>query len=292
MTAVILDGNAIAHQIRIEAAQKITERIRMGKAIPSLATLLVGDDPGSQVYARTKQKACTEVDINCINVIIPVNASEQEIIDHIKNLNHDHHTNAILVERPLPKGINEEKVINTIFVEKDVDGMNVKNIGRLAQKGRDPLFIPNTPAAVMQILFSHVPSIAGKHAVVLGRSNEVGIPVSLLLLRADATVTVCHSHTQDLPSLVQQADILVAAVGRPEMVKGDWIKPGAIIIDVGINRIEDTSYPGGHRIVGDVAFDEAKEIAGAITPVPGGVGPVTIAMLLKNTLYAAELSDR
>jgi methylenetetrahydrofolate dehydrogenase (NADP+)/methenyltetrahydrofolate cyclohydrolase len=292
MSAIILDGNAIAHQIRSEAAQKIKERIRIGKSIPSLATLLVGDDAGSLVYARTKQKACTEVDINCINVIIPVNASEQEIIDHIKNLNHDHHTHAILVERPLPEGINEEKVINTIFVEKDVDGMNVKNIGRLAQEGREPLFIPNTPAAVMRIISSIIPSIAGKHAVVLGRSNEVGIPVSLLLLRANATVTICHSHTQDLPAIVQQADILVAAVGRPEMVKGNWIKPGAIIIDVGINRIEDSSHSGGHRIVGDVAFDEAKEKAWAITPVPGGVGPVTIAMLLKNTLYAAELSDR
>ncbi len=292
MTAIIIDGNIIAHQLRIEAAEKIKARIRAGKPIPSLATLVVGDDPSSQVYARSKQKACTEVDINCINVIIPVNASEQEIIDHIKNLNLDHHTHAILVERPLPDGINEEKVINSVFVEKDVDGMNVKNIGMLAQKGREPLFIPNTPAAVMQILVSTVPSLVGKHAVVLGRSNEVGMPVSLLLLRADATVTICHSHTQDLPSIVKQADILVSAVGRPAMVKGDWIKPGAIIIDVGINQIEDPSHPSGHRIVGDVAFEEAKELAGAITPVPGGVGPVTIAMLLKNTLHAAELADR
>ncbi len=292
MTATILDGNLISEKIRAETNRKILERIQSGKQPPALATLIIGDDPGSHVFARNQKRACDDVDINCINLIIPTNASEQDIIDQIKNLNYDQFTDAILVERPLPEGINEEKVINAVFVEKDVDGMTYRNIGRLAQKGREPLFVPNTPAAIMYILSFAQIQIAGKQAVVLGRSNDVGIPVSLLLLRADATVTICHSRTLNLPAITKQADILVVAVGRPEMVKGDWIKPGAVVIDVGINHIDDPMKRDGRRIVGDVAFEEVKEIASAITPVPGGVGPVTIAMLLKNTIRAAELADK
>jgi methylenetetrahydrofolate dehydrogenase (NADP+)/methenyltetrahydrofolate cyclohydrolase len=291
MTATILDGNLMSQQIRTEVREKIARRLKAGKQPPALATLMVGDDPGSHVYARTQQKACMDVDINCIKMIVPLEASEVEIISHIKNLNLDHHTHAILVERPLPARYNEGRVINSIFVEKDVDGMTIKNIGRLAQKWEEPFFIPNTPAAIMQLLLSYLPKIAGKHAVVLGRSQDVGIPASLLLLKADATVTTCHSHTQDLAGIARQADILVSAVGQPEMVRGDWIKPGAVVIDVGINRIPDPTSSSGHRIVGDVAFDEAKEVAAAISPVPGGVGPVTTAMLLRNTLHAAELAD-
>ena len=199
--------------------------------------------------------------------------------------------NGILVQLPLPSGLDEEKVLNSISIEKDVDGFHPLNIGRLAQKGREPLFVPCTPAGSMYLLEKVLPKVEGKNAVVLGRSNIVGMPVALLLVRANATVKICHSRTKNLPEVVRQADILIAAVGRAEMVKKEWIKPGAIVIDVGVNRVEDPSAKRGYRLVGDVAFDEAKEVAGVITPVPGGVGPMTIAMLLKNTLRAAELAD-
>ncbi|HZW04006.1 MAG TPA: tetrahydrofolate dehydrogenase/cyclohydrolase catalytic domain-containing protein, partial [Anaerolineaceae bacterium] len=204
----------------------------------------------------------------------------------------DSKVNGILVQLPLPSGLDEERVLNAISIEKDVDGFHPLNIGRLAQKGRDPLFIPCTPAGVMVLIESVVPKLEGVNAVVLGRSNIVGMPVALLLVRANATVTICHSRTRNLVEVVRQADVLVAAVGRAEMVKGDWIKPGAVVIDVGINRVEDETKPRGYRLAGDVDFEEAKEVAGAITPVPGGVGPMTIAMLLQNTLKAAKLADR
>jgi 5,10-methylene-tetrahydrofolate dehydrogenase/methenyl tetrahydrofolate cyclohydrolase len=198
----------------------------------------------------------------------------------------------ILVQLPLPEGLDEERVLSAVRLEKDVDGFHPINIGRLAQKGRTPLFIPCTPSGVMFMLEKTLPSLEGLHAVVLGRSNIVGMPVALLLVRANATLTLCHSRSQGLREIVRQADVLVAAAGRTEMVRGDWVKPGAVVIDVGINRVEDSSRPRGYRLVGDVALDEVKEVAGAITPVPGGVGPMTIAMLLRNTLRAAELSDR
>jgi len=210
----------------------------------------------------------------------------------VKELNADPKVHGILVQLPLPTGLDEERVLNAISIEKDVDGFHPLNIGRLAQKGREPLFIPCTPAGVMYLLDKVVPSLEGVNAVVLGRSNIVGMPVALLLVRANATVTICHSRTKDLPSVVRAADVLVAAVGRAEMVRGDWVKPGAVVIDVGVNRVEDASHPKGYRLVGDVAFEEVKEVAGAITPVPRGVGPMTIAMLLRNTLRAAKLSDK
>jgi methylenetetrahydrofolate dehydrogenase (NADP+)/methenyltetrahydrofolate cyclohydrolase len=187
--------------------------------------------------------------------------------------------------------LNEEGVLSTVKLDKDVDGFHPNNIGRLAQKGRDPLFVPATPSGVMFLLEKYVPNIEGLNAVVLGRSNIVGMPVALLLVRANATMTICHSRSRDLPSITRQADILVASVGKVEMVRGDWVKPGAVVIDVGINRVDDATRPRGYRLVGDVAFDEVKEVAGAITPVPGGVGPMTIAMLLRSTLRAAKLKD-
>jgi 5,10-methylene-tetrahydrofolate dehydrogenase/methenyl tetrahydrofolate cyclohydrolase len=199
--------------------------------------------------------------------------------------------NGILVQLPLPSGFDEEKILSAISIEKDVDGFHPLNIGRLAQKGRDPLFIPCTPAGVMYMLEKELPTLEGMNAVVLGRSNIVGMPVALLLVRANATVTICHSRTKNLPEVVRSADVLVAAVGKAEMVRGDWVKPGAVVIDVGINRVEDITRPRGYRLVGDVCFEEAVEVARAITPVPGGVGPLTIAMLLKNTLRAANLLD-
>ncbi|MEN6524605.1 MAG: tetrahydrofolate dehydrogenase/cyclohydrolase catalytic domain-containing protein, partial [Anaerolineaceae bacterium] len=209
----------------------------------------------------------------------------------VANLNDDPKVNGILVQLPLPAGLDEEKVLRAIRVEKDVDGFHPINIGRLAQKGRDPLFVPCTPSGVMHLLSLYVPTLEGVNAVVLGRSNIVGMPVALLLVRANATVTICHSRSKNLPDIVRGADVLVAAVGRPEMVKADWVKPGAVVIDVGVNRVEDASKPKGYRLVGDVAYDEVKEVAGAITPVPGGVGPMTIAMLLQNTMHAAKIAE-
>jgi 5,10-methylene-tetrahydrofolate dehydrogenase/methenyl tetrahydrofolate cyclohydrolase len=252
--------------------------------------VLVGENPASQTYVKSKQKACAEVGIESFGYTLPENADQKEVESLVTTLNNDPRVNGILVQLPLPKGLIEEDVLKLISVEKDVDGFHPINIGRLAQKGRDPLFVPCTPAGVMFMLNRELPTLEGVNAVVLGRSNIVGMPVALLLVRANATVTICHSRTKDLPNVVRQADVLVAAVGRAEMVRGDWIKPGAVVIDVGINRVDDASKPRGYKLVGDVAYEEAAEVAGAITPVPGGVGPMTIAMLLKNTLHAAEIA--
>lgn len=292
MAAKILDGKAIAQEVRDNVKAAVAERVKAGKSVPGLATVLVGDNPASQVYVRSKIRACKEVGIESYGHQLPATATQEEVEDLVKQLNADPKVNGILVQLPLPAGLDEQAVLNAISIEKDVDGFHPLNIGRLAMKGRDPLFVPCTPAGVMYMLEKTFSSLEGKNAVVLGRSNIVGMPVALLLVRANATVTICHSRTRDLPSVVREADILVAAVGRPEMVKRDWVKPGAVVIDVGINRIEDASAPKGSRLVGDVAYDEVAEVAGAITPVPGGVGPMTIAMLVKSTLHAAELADQ
>jgi 5,10-methylene-tetrahydrofolate dehydrogenase/methenyl tetrahydrofolate cyclohydrolase len=210
----------------------------------------------------------------------------------VRRLNADPKVHGILVQLPLPDGLDEEKVLQAISLEKDVDGFHPINIGRLSMKGRQPLFVPCTPAGCLVMLEESGAQFKGAQAVVLGRSNIVGLPAAMLLLHRDCTVTICHSRTKDLAATCREADILIAAVGRAEMVKKDWVKPGAYVIDVGINRVEDKSKKSGYRLVGDVAFDEVKEVAGAITPVPGGVGPMTIAMLLKNTLRGAEIADR
>jgi methylenetetrahydrofolate dehydrogenase (NADP+) / methenyltetrahydrofolate cyclohydrolase len=291
VTAEILDGKAIAAQVRMDVAKAVEARVAAGKSRPGLATVLVGENPASQVYVAAKQKASAEVGIESFGFALPATASQEEVEDLVKRLNEDPRVNGILVQLPLPSGLDEERVLNAISIEKDVDGFHPLNIGRLAQKGRDPLFIPCTPSGVMHILNLCMPNLEGVNAVVLGRSNIVGMPVALLLVRANATVTICHSRTKDLASVVRSADVLVAAVGRAEMVKADWVKPGAVVIDVGVNRIEDSSRKSGTRLVGDVAYDEVKEVAGAITPVPGGVGPMTIAMLLQNTFRAAELTN-
>ncbi len=291
MTAVIIDGTAVAEQIRAKVAEDVNEWVAAGHARPGLATVLVGENPASQVYVRSKQKACAQVGIESYGHVIPADVSQSELEKLVANLNDDPKVNGILVQLPLPAGLDEEKVLRAIRVEKDVDGFHPINIGRLAQKGRDPLFVPCTPSGVMHLLSLHVPTLEGVNAVVLGRSNIVGMPVALLLVRANATVTICHSRSKNLPDIVRGADVLVAAVGRPEMVKADWVKPGAVVIDVGVNRVEDASKPKGYRLVGDVAYDEVKEVAGAITPVPGGVGPMTIAMLLQNTMHAAKIAE-
>jgi 5,10-methylene-tetrahydrofolate dehydrogenase/methenyl tetrahydrofolate cyclohydrolase len=291
MAARVIDGKLIGEQLRKEVELGVQQRVGAGKSRPGLATVLVGENPASQVYVKSKQKACVEVGIESFGFELPKEAGQEEVEKLVKQLNADPKVNGILVQLPLPSGFDEEQVLSAISIEKDVDGFHPLNIGRLAQKGRDPMFIPCTPAGVMYMLERELPSLEGANAVVLGRSNIVGMPVALLLVRANATVTICHSRSRNLADIVRSADILVAAVGRPEMVRGDWIKPGAVVIDVGINRVEDATKPRGYRLVGDVHYEEAAQVAQAITPVPGGVGPLTIAMLLRNTLRAANLTD-
>lgn len=290
MPANILDGAATAEKIRNQVAEEVARRVAEGKPAPGLATVLVGDNPASQVYVRSKHRACQQVGIQSFAYELPETASQKEVEDLVRSLNADPRVHGILVQLPLPSGLDEERVLGAISIEKDVDGFHPVNIGRLAQKGREPLFVPCTPAGCMVLLQSVLPDLNGVNAVVLGRSNIVGMPVALLLVRANATVTICHSRTRNLPEVCRNADVLVAAVGKPEMVRGDWVKPDAVVIDVGINRIEDPTRPRGYRLVGDVAFDEVSQVAGWITPVPGGVGPMTIAMLLQNTLRAARLA--
>ncbi len=290
MTAKIIDGKAVAARIRAEVATKVEAMEAEHGFRPGLATVLVGEDPASQTYVRMKHKACEECGIVSFGHELPADASQDEVEGLVRELNANPQVHGILVQLPLPKHLNEEAVLNAISIEKDVDGFHPLNIGRLSMKGREPLFIPCTPYGVIVLLEEAGVTFEGANAVVLGRSNIVGMPAAMLLVHRNATVTICHSRTKDLPALCRQADILVAAVGRAEMVRGDWIKPGAVVIDVGTNQKEDPSAKRGYRLVGDVAFDEAVEVAGAITPVPGGVGPMTIAMLMKNTLRGAELA--
>lgn len=291
MSAQIIDGKLIAQQVREEVAAKTAERTAAGKQKPTLATVLVGDRPDSAAYVASKQKACAELGMGSISHHLPADISQEELEKLIKSLNDDRAVNGILVQLPLPSHLDEERVLQLISIEKDVDGFSPINIGRLAQKGREPLFVPCTPYGCIYLLEQAGVKIEGANAVVLGRSNIVGMPAALLLIGKNATVTVCHSRTKDLPAVVRQADILIAAIGRTEMVRGDWIKPGAAVIDVGINSVPDATKKSGQRLVGDVCFTEAKEVAGFITPVPGGVGPMTIAMLMRNTLRAAEIQD-
>ncbi len=291
MTAQIIDGKAVAARIRAEIKAKVAERVAQGLPRPGLATVLVGDDPASHTYVRMKRKACAEVGIESFGYQLPADASQEEVETLVERLNADPKVHGILVQLPLPKHLDEERVLSKISIEKDVDGFHPINIGRLAQKGREPLFVPCTPAGVMVLLKEAGVNLEGANAVVLGRSNIVGMPMALLLVRANATVTICHSRTKDIPAHTRQADVIIAAVGRPRMVQADWVKPGAVVIDVGVNRVDDPTAKKGYRLVGDVDFDAVKEVAGAITPVPGGVGPMTIAMLLQNTLRAAEMQD-
>jgi len=291
MVAEIIDGKAIAEQVRRDAAEETAQWVAQGKPRPGLATVLVGDNPASKVYVGAKQKACKEAGIESYGFNLTATASQAEVEGLVRELNADPRVNGILVQLPLPSPLDEERVLGSISIEKDVDGFSPINIGRLAQKGRDPLFVPCTPAGCIYMLDKLNVPLKGANAVVLGRSNIVGMPVALLLVRRDATVTICHSRTKDLPGVVRQADVLIAAVGRAQMVRGDWVKPGAIVIDVGINRIDDPTHPKGSRLVGDVHYDEVKEVAGAITPVPGGVGPMTIAMLLQNTVRACKIQN-
>jgi len=291
MTAQLIDGKLIAQQVRDGVAAEVAKRTAAGKPRPSLATVLVGDRVDSATYVTSKGKACQELGMGSVNHHLPADISQEDLEKVIRDLNADKEVSGILVQLPLPAHLNEERVLQLISIEKDVDGFSPINIGRLAQKGREPLFVPCTPFGCIYLLEQTGVKIEGANAVVLGRSNIVGMPAALLLIGKNATVTVCHSRTRDLPSVIRQADILIAAIGKTEMVRGDWIKPGAAIIDVGINSKPDATKKSGYRLVGDVNFDEAKEVAGFITPVPGGVGPMTIAMLMRNTLRAAQIQQ-
>jgi methylenetetrahydrofolate dehydrogenase (NADP+)/methenyltetrahydrofolate cyclohydrolase len=283
MSARILDGKKIAQELRAEIKQRVDRRLASGKRPPGLAVLKVGHEAASEVYVRNKREACAEAGFISFDYDLPLDASQEKLLSHIDQLNTDPNVDGILVQLPLPKHIDQTIVIERISPTKDVDGFHPYNIGRLAQ--RIPRLRPCTPYGVMRLLQTIGEALPGKEAVVVGASNIVGRPMSLELLLAGCTVTTCHRYTQNLPGHVARADVLVVAVGRPGMVKGDWIKPGAIVIDVGINRLPDG------KLVGDVEFESARQRAGWITPVPGGVGPMTVATLLLNTLEAAEYRD-
>ena len=281
--ATIIDGKAFSAKLRGEIARKVAVLKQVHSITPGLAVVLVGEDPASQVYVRSKGKQTVEAGMNSYEHKLDVNTSQQDLLALIEQLNGDPDVHGILVQLPLPGHIDEEAVINSISVGKDVDGFHLSNVGLLSI-GADGI-VPCTPLGSLMMLKDHLGDLSGKKAIIVGRSNIVGKPMAALLLKESCTVTIAHSRTVDLPGECRQADILVAAVGRPEMVKGDWIKPGATVIDVGINRIENED--GSTRLVGDVEFDSAVKVAGAITPVPGGVGPMTIACLLHNTLQQA-----
>ncbi len=291
MTAQLIDGKAIGQKVREEVAAEVAKRAAEGKRQPALATVLVGDRPDSVAYVGSKGKMCQELGMGSVSRHLPENSPQEEVEAVVRELNADRSISGILVQLPLPAHLNEERVLSLINIEKDVDGFSPLNIGRLAQKGREPLFVPCTPYGCIYLLEQVGVKIEGANAVVLGRSNIVGMPAALLLISRNATVTVCHSRTRDLPAVCRQADILIAAIGKVEMVRGDWIKPGAAVIDVGINSVPDATKKSGHRLVGDVNFAEAKEVAGWITPVPGGVDPMTIAMLMRATLHAAQIQE-
>lgn len=287
MSAIIIDGKQVAADIRAEVAQKVAALKKNGKNA-CLAVILVGENPASVSYVTGKQKALAEVGMQDRSVHLPENTSEEDLLKLIDQLNNDDTVHGILVQLPLPKHINEDKVIMTISPEKDVDGFHPVNVGNM-MIGR-PGFLPCTPHGIIVLLQRMGIETSGKHAVVIGRSNIVGKPVSVLLAQksVNCTVTLCHTGTKNLPEITKQADIVVVASGHPHTLTGDMIKEGAVVIDVGVNRIPDSSKKSGFRLVGDCDFDDLKEKASFITPVPGGVGPMTIAMLMVNTLESAE----
>ena len=289
MSATIIDGKAVAERMRGEIADAAAKMKAEHGITPGLAAVLVGEDAASQTYVRMKRKACEKVGIDSFGFELSADATQDEVLSLVQELNARTDVHGILVQLPLPDQLNEEEILAAIDLEKDVDGFHPINIGRLSMKGREPLFVPATPYGVMVLLDEVNAQIEGAEAVVLGRSNIVGLPVSMLLLHSNATLTICHSRTKDLPAVCRKADILIAAVGRAEMVKADWVKPGAVVIDVGTNRV-DADNERGYKLVGDVDFDDVKEVAGALSPSPGGVGPMTITMLLKNCLRGAELA--
>jgi methylenetetrahydrofolate dehydrogenase (NADP+) / methenyltetrahydrofolate cyclohydrolase len=290
LPARLIDGAAIGDAMRAELQGEI--RALLGRGVtPGLAAVLVGNDPASATYVRMKGKACDEAGLYHETIRLPVETTEAELLALIERLNVDHKIHGILVQLPLPKQINTERVLHRVTPEKDVDGFHPENVGKVAI-GDATGFRPATPYGVQQLLLRSDVDPAGRHAVIVGRSTIVGRPMAALLLQdgrgGNATVTVCHSRTRDIKSVTRLADILIVAIGKPEFISGEMIRPGAVVIDVGVNRVDDPTLKKGYRLVGDVNFAEAKEVAAAITPVPGGVGPMTITMLLYNTVQAAR----
>ena len=289
MPAEVINGAEIAKQVRVEVAERVADLKLQHDLVPGLAVILVGDDPASAVYVRNKGRACDEAGIFSETFNLPVETPEDDVVELVNQLNGDARFHGILVQLPLPEQINEKTVLYSIDPNKDVDGLHPFNLGRLV--GGDPIFVPCTPAGVQEMLVRSGHDPSGKHVVVCGRSNIVGKPVAMLLLQkmkgANATVSICHTGTADLGKITRQADILIAAAGRAEFITPDMVKEGAVVIDVGINRVDDKSRKNGYRLTGDVDYVPVSQVASAITPVPGGVGPMTIAMLLKNTLASA-----
>ncbi len=285
MSAQIIDGKAVATELREQIGREVAAFSAQSGVTPHLAAVLVGDDPASAVYVRNKQRACDHAGIRSTLHRLPAETTQAELLDLIASLNADNDTHGVLIQLPLPAQINEQTVLDAVTPLKDVDCFHAENVGLMVQ-GR-PRFLPCTPHGVQQLLIAAGTQVAGAHAVVLGRSEIVGKPMGMMLVQrgaaADATVTICHSRTKNLSEITRQADILVAAIGKPNFVTADMVKPGAVVIDVGINRVDD-------KLVGDVDFEAVKDVASAITPVPGGVGPMTIAMLLRNTLTAAQMA--
>ena len=292
MTAKILDGKALAEEIRGEVATGVAEMQQKHSVIPGLAAVLVGDDPASAIYVRNKRRACEEVGMVSDTFLMPADSTNEQVLARVQALNKDPRFHGILVQLPMPPQIDERLIIESLDPTKDVDGLHPFNVGKLAQGRAD--FVPGTPAGIQQILLRNGHDPAGANVVVCGRSDIVGKPMALLLMQradgANATVTVCHTRTKNLAEITRQADILVAAIGLPSAITADMVKEGAVVIDVGINRVDDASQKRGYRLEGDVDFDAVSKKASAITPVPGGVGPMTIAMLLVNTLTATRLS--
>ena len=291
MSATIISGRAIGEEIRAELKERIARLVSGWGIRPGLATVLVGENPASQMYVGMKNLAAKELGLHSQQITLSADAPEADVLGLVSRLNAEPETHGILVQLPLPSHIDESGILEAIHPLKDVDGFHPMNVGRLATDSGD-FFAPCTPAGVVEMLVRSGHDPAGRHVVVVGRSNLVGRPLASLLLRkgrgGDATVTVCHSRTRDLPAVTRSADILVVAMGRPEAITADMVRPGAVVIDVGTHRVEDPASPKGYRVCGDVLFDEVKEVAGAITPSPGGVGPMTITMLLANTVASAE----
>ncbi|MDZ4771340.1 MAG: bifunctional 5,10-methylenetetrahydrofolate dehydrogenase/5,10-methenyltetrahydrofolate cyclohydrolase [Chloroflexota bacterium] len=288
MSAIVIDGTRIAEEIRTQISADAEAFTHQHGYAPGLGVVLVGDNPASSSYVRMKRRACERAGITSVAHVLPADATQSDVEAAVTALNEDPKIHGILVQLPMPPQIDEIRILSLVRLDKDVDGFHPINIGALALKGREPLFTPATPTGVMVLLERAGVNLRGANAVVVGRSNIVGMPVALMLLRQDATVTVCHSRTRDLPAVLRSADVVIAAIGKANFIQGAWLKPGAVVIDVGTNQIPDAADARGYRYVGDVEYESAAAVAGAITQVPGGVGPMTITMLLSNTVKAAR----
>lgn len=293
MSAKIIDGQAVANRLQAEIATEVSAFKEKYGYAPGLGVVLAGDNPASQLYVRMKQRACEKVGIASFTEVVDSTTPQSRVHELVSTMNANPNIHGILVQLPLPNHVDEQAILGAVSLDKDVDGFHPINIGNLAMKGREPSFTPATPTGCMVLLEEAGASLSGANAVVIGRSNIVGLPMALMLMKANATVTVCHSRTKNLPNIVKQADVVIAAIGQAYYVKGEWLKAGATVIDIGTNKVDDVTHEKGYKIVGDVDFDSAVNVAGAITKVPGGVGPLTITMLLRNCLKAAvRLAER